>query len=156
MDCNLCDPMDCNLPGSSVHGILQARILEWVTISFSRESSRPRDWTHVSRLAGRALTSEPPGKPRPNNYREECNSTHQQIIGLKLYWARPCPPEQDSVFPITCPSHQEAYTSLLALSIREQTEEARKATVPQQLKWKLHHRKLIRMKKQKVMSQMKR
>ena len=38
----LCDPMECSLPGSSVHGILQARILEWVAISFSRESSRPR------------------------------------------------------------------------------------------------------------------
>ena len=35
----LCDPVDCNLPGFSLHGILQARILEWVTISFSRESS---------------------------------------------------------------------------------------------------------------------
>ena len=45
--------MDCNLPGSSIHGILQARILEWVAISFSRGSSRPRDWTQVSRLAGR-------------------------------------------------------------------------------------------------------
>ena len=38
----LCDPMDCSLPGSSVHRILQARILEWVAISFSRESSQPR------------------------------------------------------------------------------------------------------------------
>ena len=41
-------PMGCNPPGSSVHGILQARILEWVVISFSRGSSWPRDWTHVS------------------------------------------------------------------------------------------------------------
>ena len=39
----LCDPMDCSLQGSSVHGILQASILEWVTISFSRGSSQPRD-----------------------------------------------------------------------------------------------------------------
>ena len=39
----LCNPMDCNLPGSSVHGILQARILEWVMIPFSRGSSQPRD-----------------------------------------------------------------------------------------------------------------
>ena len=43
-----CDPMVCNPPGPSVHGILQARILGWVTISFSRGSSRPRDGTHVS------------------------------------------------------------------------------------------------------------
>ena len=44
----LCDPMDCNPPGSSVHGILQARILEWVVISSSRGSSQPRDRTRVS------------------------------------------------------------------------------------------------------------
>ena len=44
----LCNPMDCTLPGSSVHGILRARILEWVAISFSRGSSQPRDWTYIS------------------------------------------------------------------------------------------------------------
>ena len=49
----LCDPMDCSLPGSSVHGIPQARILEWVAISFSRWPSQPRDWTQVSRIVGR-------------------------------------------------------------------------------------------------------
>ena len=49
----LCDPVDCSPPGFSVHGILQARILEWVAISFSRESSRPRDRTQVSRIGGR-------------------------------------------------------------------------------------------------------
>ena len=49
----LCDPVDCTPPGSSVHGILQARILEWVAISFSRGSSWPRDWTQLSCTAGR-------------------------------------------------------------------------------------------------------
>ena len=49
----LCDSMDCSLPGSSIHGILQARILEWVAISFSRGSSQPRDRTRVSHIAGR-------------------------------------------------------------------------------------------------------
>ena len=44
----LCDPMDYNLPGSSVHGISQSRILEWVAIPFSRGSSWPRDRTHIS------------------------------------------------------------------------------------------------------------
>ena len=52
----LCDPMDCSLPGSSVHGIFQARILEWVVISFSRGSSQPRDWSWVSRIVGRCST----------------------------------------------------------------------------------------------------
>ena len=44
----LCDPMDCSLSGSSVHGIFQARVLEWIAISFSRGSSRPRNRTQVS------------------------------------------------------------------------------------------------------------
>ena len=52
----LCDPMDCNLPGSSVHGILQARILEWIAICSSRGSSWLRDWTQVSCIAGRFFT----------------------------------------------------------------------------------------------------
>ena len=50
---NLCDPVDCSLPGSSVHGTLQARILEWVTISFSSGSSPSRDQTRVSRFGCR-------------------------------------------------------------------------------------------------------
>ena len=58
-----CDPMDYNPPDSSVHGIFQTRILEWVVISFSRGSSRPRDRTQDSCLAGRCFTTEPPGKP---------------------------------------------------------------------------------------------
>ena len=51
----LCDPMDCSLQAFSVHGILQARILEWITVSFSRGSSRPRDRTQVSRIGGRCF-----------------------------------------------------------------------------------------------------
>ena len=51
-----CDPMDCSPTGSSVHGILQARILEWGAIPFSRESSQPRDQTRVSYTAGRFVT----------------------------------------------------------------------------------------------------
>ena len=49
----LCDPIDCSPPGSSVHGILQARLLEWVPMPSSRESSPPRDQTQVSLIAGR-------------------------------------------------------------------------------------------------------
>ena len=53
----LCDPMDCSSPGSSVHGILQARILEWVAIPFSQGTSWPRDRTQVSRIAGSFFTT---------------------------------------------------------------------------------------------------
>ena len=49
----LCDPVDCSLPGSSVHGILQTRVLEWVAISFSRGSSQARDRIRVSHIGGR-------------------------------------------------------------------------------------------------------
>ena len=52
----LCNPMDCSLPGSSVHGIFQAIVLEWIAISFSRESSQPRDQTRVSRIVDRGFT----------------------------------------------------------------------------------------------------
>ena len=54
----LCNPMDCGLPGSSVQGIFQASILEWVAISFSRESFPPRDQTQVSCIAGGFFTTE--------------------------------------------------------------------------------------------------
>ena len=62
----LCDPIDYSLPGSSVHGILQARILEWVAVPFSSGSSQPRDWTQVSCIAGGFFTclSYLLGKPK--------------------------------------------------------------------------------------------
>ena len=58
----LCDPMDSSLPGSSIHGIFQARVLEWVVISFSKRSSQPRDQTQSPTLQADALPSEPPGR----------------------------------------------------------------------------------------------
>ena len=104
----LCDPVDCSLPRFSVHGILQARILEWVTISFSRGSSWPRDRTRVSRVGGRRLTSEPPEKPsdlvvknclpmqkmQEVQFRslgwedplEEEMATHSSILAWKIPW----------------------------------------------------------------------
>ena len=60
---NLCDPMDCGPPGSSVHGILQARILQWVTIPFSRGSSQLRMKPGSPASQADSLPSEPPGKP---------------------------------------------------------------------------------------------
>ena len=67
-----CDPMDYRLPGSSVHGIFQARILEWVAISFSRESSQPRDRIWSPTLQADSLPSEPPGKPNCSISMEYC------------------------------------------------------------------------------------
>ena len=60
----LWNPMGCSPPGSSVHGILQARILEWVAIPFSRVYSQPTD---LSCMQADSLPSEPLGKPRENH-----------------------------------------------------------------------------------------
>ena len=74
-----CDPMDCSTPGSSIRGILQARILEGTAISFSRGFFWPRDWTHISSLAGGFFTTQPPGKP--SSYL----SNHCLIQGHKVF-----------------------------------------------------------------------
>ena len=60
----LCNPMDCHPSDSSVHGLLQARILEWVAIPFSRGSSQPRDGTQSPALQVDSLSSEPQAKPK--------------------------------------------------------------------------------------------
>ena len=60
----LCDPMDCGPPGSSAHGILQARILEWAAMLFSRGSSRPSYQPRSPILQVDSLSAEPPGKPK--------------------------------------------------------------------------------------------
>ena len=59
----LCDPTDCSPPGSSIHRIFLAKMVEWVTISSARGSSSPRNRTHVSFITGTFFTSEPPQKP---------------------------------------------------------------------------------------------
>ena len=64
----LCDSMDCSTPGSSVHGILQARILEWVAISSSRDPPHPGIEPASPALAGRPFTTEPPWKPLWTGY----------------------------------------------------------------------------------------
>ena len=63
---HFCYNMDSIPQGSSIHGISQARILEWVAISFTSGSSWPRGWTHISCLKGLFFTTEPPGKPMPS------------------------------------------------------------------------------------------
>ena len=64
---HFCDAIDCSPPGSPVHGIPQARILEWVAVSSFRESSWPRYQICVSSLAGVFFTTELPGKPKTDN-----------------------------------------------------------------------------------------
>ena len=74
-------PKDCSLPNSSVHGIFQARILEWVAISFSRGCSWPRDWTRVSylHLLHRQMDS------LPLRHLGNPNQCHQKTIGIVAF-----------------------------------------------------------------------
>ena len=82
-----CHPMDCILPGFSVHGISQARILEWGGISFFRGSSWSRDRTCVSFIAGEFFTAELPGKPFSSfHYYVICWNEHLYISVHKHFW----------------------------------------------------------------------
>ena len=74
----LCNPMDCSLPGFSVHGVFQARVLEWVAISFSRGSSCPRDPTQVFCIAGRRFTLWAT---------KEAHSKTDTFANLPAYWS---------------------------------------------------------------------
>ena len=90
-----CDPMDCCPPGFSVHLILQARILEWIAIPFSRRSSRPRDRTLVSCITADSLPFELQGSPwgrgrgffqilkLSSNYTSNCLLSQQTVKKLK-------------------------------------------------------------------------
>ena len=83
----LCNPLDCSLPGFSVHGILQARILEWVTISFSRGFSQPRDEPSSPALEADTLTSEQPGKPKKmlRNHKYMCKDSLLPVLSMQSY-----------------------------------------------------------------------
>ena len=73
------DPLDCSPPGSSVHGIFQARVLEWIAISFSRASSWPRDGTQVSRIAGRCFCH-----PSHQDQRNWSDEEHYGMIATNI------------------------------------------------------------------------
>ena len=97
----LCNPMDCSLPGSSAHGILQAKILEWVAMPSSRGSSLPRNQTHVSSgpcNAGRFFTTEPPGKPLIDPIQNKKFFTKSRTAALS------------NPFPSHCDNHQISHT----------------------------------------------
>ena len=93
----LCNPISCGPPGSPVHGILQARILEWVAISSSRGSSQPRDQTHIACIGRRILshctTWEPWGRANLETNMEQGKVTYHVIllvVGLRLTPALYC------------------------------------------------------------------
>ena len=85
----LWNPMDHSPPGSSVHGVLQARILEWVAIPFSGRSSLPRDWTLIhtsSALGGRFFTMSTTAHTSPNwaDQHPDLNSAGKSLVNSNL------------------------------------------------------------------------
>ena len=127
----LCNPVDCNLPSFSIFGILQAKILEWVSISFSRGSSRPRDRARVSCIGGRCFnlwaTREAPttykvmskwsivrkavlwvvNKLTYTSVQFSCSVVSDPLQPHELQHARPpCPSSPPGVYPNSCPSNQ--------------------------------------------------
>ena len=91
-----CDLMHCSPPGSSVHGILQVRILEWLVISFSRGSSWLKDQTWVSFMGRWIFTTEPPGKPFGGyfsalTFRLLIAFVHSAVSGIKAWTWLWCP-----------------------------------------------------------------
>ena len=100
----LYNPMDCKTPGSSVHGLLQARILEWVAISSSRGSSQPKDLTHVSGSAALQVESLPPSRlGSPITFTHSANSLHSECQRWKLSHA--CLMEENGVRCVWTPNH---------------------------------------------------
>ena len=85
----LCDPTDCSPPGSSVHGVLQARTLEWAAIPFSRGSSRPRDWTWVSWTASGACAVWVAREAPLISNKAENPFTHSIDLCISFIWKLP-------------------------------------------------------------------
>ena len=106
----LCDHIDCSLPGSSVFGTFQARILEGIAISFSRGSSRPRDQTrvsHVSCTASGFFPAEPLGKPHKLSIPFSHSVVSNSLWPHRLQHARlPCPLLTPGACSNSCPSNQ--------------------------------------------------
>ena len=96
----LCDPMDCSLPGFSVQGIFQARVLEWVAISFSRGSSWPRDRPRVSHIVGRSFY--PLSHQRSHHNKNELKMDQRPNVRVKTTgnpwtaWGLVCQPSPQS------------------------------------------------------------
>ena len=79
--------MDCSPPGPSAHGILEASILEWVAISFSKGSSRPRGWIYISCIAGGFFTTEYPGLSYAMHENpEKAMAPHSSTFAWKILW----------------------------------------------------------------------
>ena len=95
----LCDPVDCSLPGSSVHGIFQAIVLEWIAIFFSRGSPQPRDRTRVSRIVDRRFTVHHQGSHKDIQYSTRQRNLTGRFLELLFLDGTENPPAVSLVNP---------------------------------------------------------
>ena len=110
-------PALCSPVAYIVHGILQARILEWVAFPFSRGSSQPRDWTQVSHIAGRFFTTASPGKPKAtfSSVRFSRSVVSDSLQPHESQHARPsCPSPAPGFHSDSCPSSQWGHPAISA------------------------------------------
>ena len=105
----LCDRMDCSPAGSSFHGILQARILEWTAMPSSRGSSWTRHLTYVSCTAGGFFTTEPPGKPSPTTCSQSILTKKVSLFIAKCLLRQNCPRLRTTVLGLWTHSVLEIY-----------------------------------------------
>ena len=111
----LCNTMDNSPSGSSVHGILQARILEWVAISFSRGSSRPTDRTWVFWIAGGVFTFWATGEAQFHSVQFSHSVVSDSLWLHESQHARPpCPSPTPGVYSDSCPSSQWCHPAILS------------------------------------------
>ena len=137
----VCDSMNCNPPGSSVHGILQARILEWVAIPFSRGSFRPRDWTHITRIATFLTIWELLGQTA---IREGAQPNPLADNWIKDYLANPCTGRAGPSFPPSQSLPSGNVHSPLIL-IHQMADRSKNLIIPQLSKENQYHRNLTKM-----------
>ena len=105
----LCDRMDCSPAGSSFHGILQARILEWIAMPSSRGSFWTRNLTYVSYTAGGFSITEPPGKPHPLHAPSQLWQTKVSLFIAKCLLRQNCPWLRTTVLGLWTHSVLEIY-----------------------------------------------
>ena len=112
----LCDPIDCSLPGSSIHGIFQAILLEWIAFSFSSGSSQPRDWTQVSRIVDRCFMAWATREVlliTIYSVQFSCLVVTDSLWPHESQHARPpCPSPSPGVHSDSCPSSQWCHPAI--------------------------------------------
>ena len=133
----LFDPMDCSLPGSLVHGILQARILERVAMPFFRGSSWPRDQPWISCIAGRFFTIWATREVQSNKIPYKKGKIWRHIHRVKTLCVLSCSVISNSLWPIDCKPSGSSVHEISQTRILEQVTISYSRGSSQPLQWQV-------------------